>query len=298
MLPFLQQKVAARKLIIYSDPGKPNPLIAAELTNSTGQTLDGGPVTVSDAGAYAGEALVETIKSGDKRFLSYGVDLGTRIATNLDSHNDNVRELHVHNGMLITRSALIQKRTYSIHNVDARAKTLIVEYPVHSGFTLIDTAKPAETAREVYRFEVKVPASGSVDFPVTEENVYDQQTAVSSITPDTLLVYVRNKNLSDNARRQLQQVADLKTKIAGNDSEKRRIDTDIQNVTRDEERNRQNIQSLQSVSGQQQIVQDYARKLSAQETQIAVLRDRQAQLDTEKASLQTQLNAQIDQLSF
>jgi hypothetical protein len=298
MLPFLQQKVAARKLIIYSDPGKPNPLIAAELTNSTGQTLDGGPVTVSDAGAYAGEALVETIKSGDKRFLSYGVDLGTRIATNLDSHNDNVRELHVHNGLLITRSALIQKRTYSIHNVDARAKTLIVEYPVHSGFTLIDTAKPAETAREVYRFEVKVPASGSVDFPVTEENVYDQQTAVSSITPDTLLVYVRNKNLSDNARRQLQQVADLKTKIAGNDSEKRRTDTDIQNVTRDEERNRQNIQSLQSVSGQQQIVQDYARKLSAQETQIAVLRDRQAQLDTEKASLQTQLNAQIDQLSF
>ncbi|MEP6714947.1 MAG: hypothetical protein ABJC09_05195 [Terriglobia bacterium] len=298
MIPFLQQKVTARKLIIYSDTSAPNPLNAAELTNTTGQTLDGGPITVYDAGAYAGEALVETVKNADKRFISYGVDLGTRIATNLDSHNDNVRELHVRNGVLTTRSALIQKRTYSTHNVDARAKTLIIEYPVRPGYTLIDTAKPTETARDVYRFEVKVPASGSIDFPVTEENVYDQQTAVSSITPDTLLAYVRNKNLSDSARRQLQQVADLKTKIAANDAEKRRIETEVQNVSRDEERNRMNIQSLSSVSGQQQIVQDYARKLGVQETQIASLRDRETQLDTEKVSLQTQLNTLIDQLNF
>ena len=81
MLPFLQQKVSARKLIIYSDSTKPNPFSAAEIVNNTGKTLDGGPITVYDAGEYAGEALVETIKSGDKRFISYGVDLGTRIAT-------------------------------------------------------------------------------------------------------------------------------------------------------------------------------------------------------------------------
>jgi hypothetical protein len=42
MLPFLQQKIAARKLIIYSDSSRPNPLNAAELTNDTGLTLDGG----------------------------------------------------------------------------------------------------------------------------------------------------------------------------------------------------------------------------------------------------------------
>ena len=43
------------------------PTNAAELSNATGKTLDGGPITVYDAGAYAGEALVETLKTGDKR---------------------------------------------------------------------------------------------------------------------------------------------------------------------------------------------------------------------------------------
>src|SRR5207245_157953 len=119
MLPFLQQKITARKLIVYSDQSKPNPLSAAELTNTSGRTLDGGPITVYDAGAYAGEALVETIKSGDKRFISYGVDLGTRISSKLNSQNTNVVELHAHDGVLVTRSALVQKKVYAIRNVDA-----------------------------------------------------------------------------------------------------------------------------------------------------------------------------------
>lgn len=298
MLPFLQQKIAARKLLIYSDESKPNPLNAAELTNNTGRTLDGGPITVYDGGAYAGEALVETVKNSDKRFISYGVDLGTRISANQNSRTDGVRELHVHDGMLVTRSAIVQKKTFAVRNIDTRAKTLIIEYPVRPGFKLIDTAPPIETARDVYRFEVRVPSNGSVDFPVTAENVYDQQTAISSLTPDALLVYIRNKNLSDAARRQLQQVADLKTRIADADRERSNIDNDIQNITRDEDRTRQNITSLSQVGGQQQTVQDYARKLGEQEAQIAKLRDRQTAADAQRNSLQTQLNDVIAKLEF
>jgi len=298
MLPFLQQKISARKLIIYSDPSKPNPLTAAELINNTGRTLDGGPITVYDAGAYAGEALVETVKNADKRFISYGVDLGTRITTAQNSRSDNIREIHVRNGILTTRSARIEKKTYTVHNVDARAKTLVIEHPLRSQYKLIDTPAPAETASNVYRFEVKVPANGDVAFPITEENLYNQDFAISSITPPNLLIYIENKNISDAARRQLQQISDLKTQLANVERDKSRIDSDVQNVTRDEERNRQNIASLSQVSGQQQLVQDYARKLSQQETQISKLRDNQAQLETQRTSLQTQLNTLIEKLDF
>ncbi len=298
MLPFLQQKITARKLIIYSDQSKPNPLSAAELTNNTGRTLDGGPITVYDTGTYAGEALVETIKNTDRRFISYGVDLGTRISTSIGSQTNNVREFHARNGVLVSKYSLVQKKVYAIRNVDARVKTLIIEHPVRQGYNLIDTAKPMETARDVYRFEVKVPANGSLEFPVTEENIYDQQTSVSNLTPDAIAVYIRNRTLSDAARRQLQQISDVKIQIVNADNEKRRLDGDVQNLTRDEERNRQNIASLSSVSGQQQIVQDYARKLADQETQIAKIHDRQTALDNQKAQLQTQLNSLIEKLEF
>ena len=105
MLPFLQQKIGARKLLVYSESYGLNPRDAAELTNNTGKTLDGGPITVYDTGSYAGEALVETLPMGDKRLISYGVDLGTRVTTAFDSSQAVVREIHFKRGVLTTRSA-------------------------------------------------------------------------------------------------------------------------------------------------------------------------------------------------
>ena len=163
---------------------------------------------------------------------------------------------------------------------------------------MIDTLKPTETARDVYRFELKLPANGSLDFPVTEEHVFDTQISLSSVNPDNLLTYVRNKTVNDNARRQLQQIADLKTQIVNTDAEKHSVTDQVTTLTRDEERNRQNIASLSAVSGQQQLVQDYARKLADQETQIARLHDRETALDKQRAAQQTQLNGQIERHEF
>src|SRR4029079_13476190 len=106
MLPFLQQRVDARRLLIYSDQTSAHPMNAAELKNTTGKTLDGGPITVYDANAYAGEALVETVKAGDKRLITYGVDLGSRVTTAFDSSKANVREIHFARGVLTTRNAI------------------------------------------------------------------------------------------------------------------------------------------------------------------------------------------------
>jgi hypothetical protein len=106
MLPFLQQPIGARKLLIYSENYGEHPMNAAELNNSTSKTLDGGPITVFDAASYAGEALMTTLKAGDKRLISYSVDLGTRVTTLLDLGRELVREIHINRGTLTARLAL------------------------------------------------------------------------------------------------------------------------------------------------------------------------------------------------
>ena len=151
MLPFLQQKIEARKLLIYSQRGSQHPMNAAELSNSTGKTLDGGPITVYDSGAYGGEALMETLKGGDKRLISYAIDLGTRITEAFDSKAEVVREIHARRGILTTKLAAQETRTYTMRNVDQKAKTLIIEHPLREGYTL-QNQKPAEKTSKAYRF--------------------------------------------------------------------------------------------------------------------------------------------------
>ncbi len=297
MLPFLQQKIGARKLLVYSESYGLNPRDAAELTNNTGKTLDGGPITVYDDGTYAGEALVETLPMGDKRLISYGVDLGTRITTALNSSQAVVREIHFQRGILTARSAVQETKTYTIKNVDAKAKTLVIEHSQRPGYTLMER-KPSETTPSAYRFEVKLAASGTEAFPVREEHVYDQTLSVSNLTPDVLAVYVQNKTLNEAARRQLDQIAQMKAEVAANDAALRQADADITSLTQDQSRIRSNIESLNRVNGQQDQVQQYARQLAAAETKLAALRDTQSDLRKKKAALESQLNSLMERIEF
>ncbi len=297
MLPFLQQKIGARKLLVYSENYGLNPRDAAELTNNTAKTLDGGPITVYDDGTYAGEALVETLPMGDKRLISYGVDLGTRVTTAFNSSKEVVREIHFQRGILTARSAMQETKTYTIKNVDAKAKTLVIEHSQRPGYTLMER-KPSEIAPNAYRFEVKLAASGTETFPVREEHVYDQALSVTNLTPDVLAVYVQNKTLNAAARQQLDQIAQKKSEVATNDAALRQAEADIASLTQDQTRIRSNIESLNRVNGQQDQVQQYARQLAAAETKLAALRDTQSDLRKKKTALEGQLNSLMERIEF
>lgn len=297
LLPFLQQPIEARKLLIYSEHGSEHPTNAAELANSSGKTLDGGPITVFDGGAYGGEALMETLKTGDKRLISYAVDLGTRITEAFGSKQAVVREIHANRGILTTKLAAEETRTYTVKNVDKKAKALIIEHPLRQGYTLLNQ-KPAEKTANAYRFEIQLAGGGSQEFAVAEERVYDQTYAVTSLTPDVLLSYVRNRNLNDAGRQQLQRIADQKAQIAANDRALQEAEAQVRGLTVDEDRIRRNISSLNNVSGQQQQVQNYARQLDAHEQQMVTLRDRQAELQKKKSALEGELDRLVEALAF
>ncbi len=298
MLPFLQQKLGARKLLIYSESFGLNPQNAAELTNSTGKTLDGGPITVYDANSYAGEALVETLKAGDKRLISYGVDLGTRITTKIDSSAANVREIHLRRGVLTTRNAIQETKTYTINNVDANRKTLIIEHPLRQGYTLLSETKPKEVTSTAQRFEVAIGGKATETFVVREERLYDQTQTITNMTPDVLASLTQNRPLSAAGRTQLDRILAKKREIAANQAQAQSVTANLNNLNADQERFRQNIDSLRNVAGQEQLVQQYARQLSTSEAQLTTLRDQQTQLQRAAGTLQAELNTLIENADF
>ena len=297
MLPFLQQKVEARKLLVYMESFGLHPMDAAEITNSTGKTLDGGPFTVYDGSSYSGEAISETIKAGDKRLISYGVDLGTRVTTAFDTSHTNVREIHFHRGVLTTRSAVEETKTYTIRNVDPKSKTLVIEHPQRPGYKLLNQTA-VETTANSYRFEVKLAASGSEKFPVSEERLVDQSYAISTMTPDLIATWTQNKALSDAGRRQLDTILQKKREIAANDAATNRAQNDLNDLTQDESRIRENISRLNGVSGQQELVQQYARQLASTETKLTALRDTESQLRHKKTTLESELSSLMETTDF
>jgi hypothetical protein len=297
MLPFLQQKIAARKLLIYSESYGQNPMSAAELTNNTGKTLDGGPITIFESASYGGEALMNTTKNADKRLISYAVDLGTRIGTVEGTSNQHILEIRANRGVVTTKSSSLATKTYTIHNVDARTKTLIIEQPIRPAFTPV-SPKPTETTADAHRYEVKLAAGATEKFPVVEEYVFSQSTQVSSLMPDLLLEYVSQKAISDTGRAQLQRIIDQKARIAETAAAIQTTHAEMDEITRAQDRLRQNIQTLNNVNGQQAQVQTWSQQLGAEEVRITALRDQAAGLERTKTAQQAELNDMIGKLEF
>jgi len=297
MLPFIQQKITARKLLIYASTNSQYPISAAEILNDTGKTLDGGPVTVFDQGAYAGEALMETVKTSDKRLIGYAVDFGTRVSTTFDSKTDLVREVHSRRGVLSIKKAIQEVRTYTIRNVDEKPKTLLVEHPAKPEYKLVQP-KPLEKTVNAYRFEVKLEPRVTEKLQVIEERVYESSVSVSSMAPDVLFSYVTNREISEAVRKHLERIAMQKQRIAETDRSLVQVDQEIKDLIQDQDRLRQNIVSLHQVSGQQEQVENYARQLAAGEARLGGLRGHRAELRTKKAELESELNALIEKVEF
>jgi hypothetical protein len=297
LLPFLQQKITARRLLVWNQDSGANPRSAAEVVNDSGKTLDGGPITVYQGGGYAGEALMETLKAGDKRLISFAVDQGTKVTTAFDSRQQVVRSIRASRGVLTTRSAIETVTTYTASNADARAKELIIEHNVDPNRKLLKP-QPAEKSDRHYRFAVALPARGQQKLEVVEEQLLEESLSIISLTSDIIFQHAQNKSLSAAARTALETIAARKREAAAAEREAAAAEREINEISRDQERLRQNINSLNRVTGQQEQVQRYAAELAKQDAQIAALRDKASEARRRKARLDSEVAALVEKLEI
>lgn len=298
MLPFVQQEIAARKLLIYTEnSGRENPLNSAELTNSTGKTLDGGPMSVYDGGVYAGEALVNTFKAGDKRLLSYASDLGTRVVEDSNEAPRFLREVKVSNGQITQRFTSEVTKTYKITNVDKKQKSLMIEHAIRYDHKLV-TAKPAEQTATHYRFEVKLTGEAGQTFSVKEERTISEGNMITNLGDDDLGVLISGNRLSAEAKQVLNEILTLRRQVNQSNSTIKTLGAQVVETTTDQERVRRNLQSLNSVAGQQERVQKYASDLANLDGRIVTLRDQIAAETKKRDDLNRQLSLRIDAANF
>jgi hypothetical protein len=298
MLPFVQQEISARKLLIYTEnSSSQNPLNSAELTNSTGKTLDGGPLSVYDGGVYAGEALVNTFKPGDKRLLSYASDLGTRVIEDSNDAPEVLRTIKAGGGVVTLNSTSEVTKNYKITNVDRKVKTLILEHSIRPNHKLIGV-KAVEQTPTHYRFEVKLTGEANQTFTVKEEETLSEEVQISGAGDEQIGVWLASNRLSPEAKQILSGIAALRRQVAESNRAIQAMNQQVTESTADQERVRRNLSSLNSVSGQTERVQKYASDLANLDGKIVTLRDQIAAETKKRDGLNQQLAQRIESANF
>jgi hypothetical protein len=160
------------------------------------------------------------------------------------------------------------------------------------------TPKPLELTAQAARYEVKLPPNGEGSLEVKLEYLMTQGVGLAEATPDALTIVLQNKALSDNGRAQLQQLLETKQQLAHTDADRSETSTGVRELDSDQNRWRQNINSLRGIPGQEEQVRKYSVQIAESDVQLGKLRDQQKQLDQRKATLDKNLRDQIAKLDF
>jgi hypothetical protein len=298
LVPILNHEVGAERVSLWnSRVVNGRPLRSLWLTNASGSTLDGGSFSVLDAGAFAGEGLVEAMKPGEKRLLSYAVDLGVQIEPRNGDEQRTVSRISITRGLLVQHSERLAKRVYTIRNNDGTDRRVVIEHPIRQGWKLVSTATPAETSVDAYRFVVPVAAKKTETFTVAEQQPVSQAYRVADITGEQVDLIVRESGGDSAIRTALAPIIAARATLAGLNAELNDHAVETKRIGEDQMRVRENMKALRGSSEEQQLLKRYAAQLAQQEDRVAVLRRETDDLERRRRDAQTDLARLIDSLT-
>ena len=286
MIPIVTDDVSAERVAIYNASVLPDhPLTGAKVKNTTGKHLLAGPVTVLDAGAYAGDARLDDVPPGQTRLLSYGVDLNVVVDPSADAPapaKSTVRLATIVKGVLTVTTAEEATQAYKIQNKGDAARTVIVEHPKADDWAVVEppAAQIDETTDAVYRLRTTVGPKQTTKLVVRLRG--EMQSTVQLLPSEggdqavgPLVQYLRQGGLADPVKAVLEKIVAAQGALA---DARRQVDArkkELAEVSAEQQRLREN---LKAVPPNTEYYNRLLAKLNDQETKIEQLQKESADL--------------------
>jgi hypothetical protein len=272
LLPIVNKEVEGQRVSIYNERAHAKfPLLGLRFKNTSGLHLMQGPITVFEGSSYAGDSRILDVQPNEERLLSYAVDLGTEVEAVADQPRQTLTRVKAYKGILYTTTRLVETKTYRAKNRSEQDRTLLFEHPYRAAFRLTSKDKPAERARDVYRFEVKLPAGQSAREVVTEETDLHSQVALTNSDDNGIRLFIQANAASPKVKEALRQALELKGKGDRTRQELAHANQQLADIERDQARIRANLKETPAGAD---AYKKYLAKLDAQETEVDRLRDK------------------------
>jgi hypothetical protein len=299
LVPILNTAVDAERVSLWSrGAGSGRPLRGVWLTNSSTLTLDGGSFSVVDGDAFAGQGLLESLKPGEKRLMSYGADLAVLVKAALGNSSGRVVKVVAQNGVLIASQEDRATWNYTARNEDTTARTLIVEHPIRPGWTVASEPAAAETSPTAVRYRLALPPKQEATLTVTERRAGDTTYRLADFDDRLITVLIRSGASEASLRRALQPLIDKRVETAAAEARLSAVMAQIAEIESDQERLRENMKALRGTAEEKALTQRYTRQLSDQEDKLAALRDEQKKATADRDSRRRELSELAARLTF
>jgi hypothetical protein len=296
MAPIVSSWLTAHKDLLYNAGKMPtHPVATLRMRNETGLTLERGPLTVLENGAYAGEALLPFTAAGGEVVVPYAVELGAKVREESGATRE-MASLRVSGYYLIFEEWEIRWRDYRVNNSTARPLAVLIEHPRTAHYELFATPEPAEKTAEHLRFAMEVPAHGEATLRVQERRLISRREEMRRQSATALQDYLKHGLLERRAHDQILPLLALWERIAAHEQRLAEIEKERAAVYKAQEQIQGNMKALATAGKEGELRASYVDKLRNSEHLLQTLAGEEQQLRAEIQRIKDDIEAQIQAL--
>ena len=293
MVPILSASLPCRRELLYNGRKlAEHPIASVRLANATGLTLERGPITVLDAGAYAGEAVIPFTSIGSEVIVAYAVELGIRVSEQ-SHHERRIKGIKLREDYLLIEEYDTYQTTYTLTNTLPKAASVTLEHNCRSGYTLEMPNPPDEQGAEYARWLVPCPANSLTDFTVTEQRLVSRREQIRSITGAQAQQYFKQGLFDAATHKRVKAVLDLYHEIEAVEQQLKRLDKEREAIYKHQQQIQANLTPLGREGSEGALRERYVAELNQLEDQLAQLGATQQQHEAQIAMLEQRIQDEL-----
>src|SRR5579862_5295565 len=282
LVPILNSPVEVEKISIWNEDDK-EVRRALWLKNTSGLTVDSGTFNILESDTFAGEGVLDTLHSGERRLISYAADPAVHMKVTQEDGEKPVSHLRIAKGVMVLTHEQNDTHEYIVRNADKSPRQIVIEHPARDGWKLVDGApKPEETTASFLRFRLNVAPGATEHLTVTECHPDESQFEIDDFDDKKLALLVESKSLTPDALQAIRKVLDQKNVVDHFGSEIGLRQHEVDAIGKDQARVRENMKALKGSSEERALLQRYARQLDQQEDRLNTLQKEIADLNDKK----------------
>jgi hypothetical protein len=300
LVPIVLRPFEGRSVLLHNRNTRPgNPMRAVDFANTTGLTLEGGPLTVLEAGSYVGEAMLDTIKPDEKKLVPYAVELSVAVLDNVESHSEHVHRVVIRDGQLTRHSRAVRQTTYHFDNKSPTEQVVYLDHPREgAAWHLHDTPAPTETTENYWRFRFALPGKKVTRFVVKQQQPTAQVVNIGGWGTQNLALWLDQKHIDPHTEGVLRKVVEAQNRVAGLEQRLARLEEERTRIAQEQQRIRDNLNSLGDRASEKELRERFVRTLTGQEDRLEAIGVEFAATTGERTSAREEVARMLSALEY
>jgi len=264
------------------------------LTNTTGLTLESGPVSVLEEGTFVGEALLDLMQPNETRFVEFSQEKSCDVWSSTTSDRRETYQATLMHGVMTLYQHRFYEKKYNIRNRGEKMLTMYLEHRFRKDCSLSETTpvdmKPTnKNPINFYIFRIPIKPHDTTVFTVIERGKDSQSYYISSVGPTTIVEWLQQKLINEKIKASLEEYVSVGSKLSTVRGHRSVLDHQLQECFREQERLNRNLGALNRDSKSELAHRETTiQQLALHDAKIKQLRDKQADDDKEIRTLEKQ----------